>query len=392
MAPLRSLQVVHNLGMGGAETWLIEALRFWSRSGQHQADFLLTGGQPGIFDDEARALGARVFYAQYSRSTLAAFVREFRAILDTGRYDAIHDHQDYISGWHFLFGIGRLPPVRVAHVHNPRLHITANYASGPMRKLSTAIGKRLVNRMATQVCGTSVEILKEYGFHPCSPSGPAVTAAYCGNDVGRYTNPQVADRASVRREFGWSDDTKIVLMVGRLDRVLSFDHPTNHKNTWLAINIARTASKKDSGIRLLAAGEGASRAALQKSLDDWSLNDRFRLLGVRSDVPRLMRAADALLFPSRQEGLGMAAVEAQAASLPVLASTAVPRECVVIPEIYMALPLDRPADDWADSLLAIMAKPRMAPEACYARLCGTRFSIEVSANRLEAIYRGQEAL
>ena len=63
--------------------------------------------QPGIFDDEARRLGAQVHYVRYGRAHLPRFAKEFRQVLREGQYDAIHDHQDYASGWHFLMGAGR---------------------------------------------------------------------------------------------------------------------------------------------------------------------------------------------------------------------------------------------------------------------------------------------
>ena len=73
---LRVLQIVDTLGMGGAETWLMELLRLWHREGadRPQMDFLATSGNRGVFDDEATALGARIFYLRYGRSS-ACFVR-----------------------------------------------------------------------------------------------------------------------------------------------------------------------------------------------------------------------------------------------------------------------------------------------------------------------------
>src|SRR2546422_8691624 len=97
LGPKRRLNVLHvvaTLGMGGAETWLMELLRFWhrQRSDTPQIDFLVTSGIAGIFDDEAKALGARIFYLRYGRSSLASFTRGFRKILRRGSYAAIHDH------------------------------------------------------------------------------------------------------------------------------------------------------------------------------------------------------------------------------------------------------------------------------------------------------------
>ena len=107
--------------MGGAETWLMALLRYWREAGPNapQMEFLATGGCPGVYDEEARAMGAMIHYATYRRSTVARFAGEFRRILHEGRYAALHDHQDFASGWHYSDGAGALPPVRITHVHNP---------------------------------------------------------------------------------------------------------------------------------------------------------------------------------------------------------------------------------------------------------------------------------
>lgn len=203
----------------------------------------------------------------------------------------------------------------------------------------------------------------------------------------KFNAPREHDRESVLCEFLWPQESKIVLFAGRLDRAMEFDHPQNSKNSWFALNVVRAAMEKQPSIRFLMAGAGErSRQDLERCIESWGLKDNLRLIGVRKDIDRLMRAADVLFFPSRQEGLGMVAVEAQAAGLPVLASTAVPRECVVIPELYSALALDEPIELWAAALLQIMTRPRPPLELCRRALESSSFSIENSARRLEEIY------
>jgi glycosyltransferase EpsF len=390
--PLKVLHIIHSFGVGGAETWLMELLRLWSKTGKGRIDFLATSGNHDIFDDEARQLGSHIYYVRYDRDHLARFAREFRRILREGRYDALHDHSDYASGWHFLIGSGTLPAVRVTHVHNPWLHIEANYEVSLSRKFATTVGKRLVHILATHVCGTSGEILRQYGFDEERGRCPSVSVLHCGIDVAKFNVPREPDRQSVLDEFGWPKDSKLVLFAGRLDRALQFDHPQNHKNSWFALNVVRAAFEKDSSVRLLMAGAGDdSRKEMDRRIQDWGLQDKLRLIGVRNDIPRLMRAADVLFFPSRQEGLGMVAVEAQAACLPVLASTAVPRECVVIPELYDALSLREPIENWVTALFRTMTKPRPSLEVCRSALESSLFSIVNSARRLEAIYSGTYA-
>lgn len=387
-SPVRVLHVISGMGMGGVETWLLELLRIWAkRSTGVQTDLLLTGGVPDLLDDEAHSLGARLHYIHYSRLDLATFARDFRTLLRQEQYDAIHDHSDYAAGWRFMIGIGRLPPVCISHVHNPRLHIDANYAVTRSRRFLAATGRELVKRLATHICGTSREILCQYGFPPGSALGPQISTLHCGIDIAKFNGKEGSERASVLDEFGWPRNSKLVLFAGRLDRALEFDHPQNHKNSWLALNIARAAFAMDPDIRLLIAGDGSSRPELERYVSAWGLSAELRLVGIRRDIDRLMKAADVLLFPSRQEGLGMVPVEAQAAGLPVLASTAVPHEAMVVPSLYDTVALGETTDVWAEALLDRIAKPRPTLANCRAALEASGFNIKTSAHRLEFIYR-----
>ena len=386
-APLRVLQIVDTLGMGGAETWLVALQEHWSKSGHVQVDYLLTSGNRGIFDDTVARLGARLFYCRYQRSRLPGFAREFRKILRDGQYDAIHDHQDYASGWHFLIGLGRLPKVVIAHVHNPTNHITANYGVSPLRRLTAGVGRFALQHLATNVCGTSAEILRGYGFEVGRKQRPPVSVAHCGFKVARFGGPRDQMRQEVLKEFGWTSDSKLVLFAGRLDRSMEFDHPQNHKNSWFALNVARQAAIQDDKICLIMAGAGDEmRVRLEDTVASWGLSDRLKLVGVRHDLQRLMPSADVLLFPSRQEGLGMVAVEAQAAGLPVLASTGVPQECVVVPELCHFLSLQSPIEHWTETLVRLANQPRLPIAHCQTAVQASDFSIENSAAKLESVY------
>ena len=138
---------------------------------------------------------------------------------------------------------------------------------------------------------------------------------------------------------------------------------------------------------MLMAGDGVpQRLAMQQHIESWGLSDRIRLLGVRRDMPRLMRAADMLFFPSGQEGLGMVAVEAQAAGLPVLASDAVPAAAKVVPQLYRALPVRSSLADWTDALFVTLNAPRVALDVARRAVEASDFSIETSASRLLRIY------
>ena len=70
--------------------------------------------------------------------------------------------------------------------------------------------------------------------------------------------------------------------------------------------------------------------------------------GSRGDVPQLLKAAiDVFVFPSRYEGLGLAAVEAQAAGVPCVIADVIPPEVEVLPELVHWQSLYDPPTAWA---------------------------------------------
>ncbi len=381
----RVLQVFSTLGVGGAEVWLMALLRHYQQVKtdlpvQLKIDILLTGG-PGHFDDEARSLGARLFYLPYSRRNLVRFVPAFRKILAAGKYHAIHDHQDYHAGWHILLGIGHLPPVRAVHVHNPLIHIE-HLASTRLRKAVLNLGKRLVGRYATHILGTSRQLLTEYGFDEKLFASLPKRAAHCGFDVARYLGNHEEMQADVRQEFGWNKSSRIVLFVGRLNS------NRNQKNPAFALEVGRICASEDPAVQLLVVGDGEEiRSQLEADVKSWGLENRIRFAGLRSDVPRLMLGADLLLFPSIAEGLGMVAVEAQAAGLRVLASDTTPRECVVIPDAVEFLSLDEGAAQWAAAVKRNLELPLPDRQKWNAAVRCSAFSIENSAATLLNIYQ-----
>ena len=82
----------------------------------------------------------------------------------------------------------------------------------------------------------------------------------------------------------------------------------------------------------------------------------------------------------------MVAVEAQAAGLPVLASTAVPRECVVSKDAVMFVELDEEAGCWVKQVLERLERPPLDHRALNRMVAESPFGIENSARSLRKMY------
>lgn len=128
-----------------------------------------------------------------------------------------------------------------------------------------------------------------------------------GADIDRIERAAPLARASI----GVPDDAFIWLWTGRLDPI---------KGLELLIDAFAQVARDDASSRLVIVGDGPQRERLDKQIRARGLDRVVRMLGMRDDVPSLLRAADAFVFPSRTEGFPNALLEAMVAGLPCLAS------------------------------------------------------------------------
>jgi glycosyltransferase involved in cell wall biosynthesis len=109
------------------------------------------------------------------------------------------------------------------------------------------------------------------------------------------------------------ETARIILTVGRLEQQKGYDY---------LIPAIPHIVREFEDVWFIWVGEGQERDNLIKQLKDYRIAERVRLLGQRSDVPRLMKSADLFIFPTRYEGHPFSLLEAMAHGLPVVTSSA----------------------------------------------------------------------
>ncbi|MBQ7665250.1 MAG: glycosyltransferase [Synergistaceae bacterium] len=93
-------------------------------------------------------------------------------------------------------------------------------------------------------------------------------------------------------------------------------------------------------------------AGIIQELETSGFGDDYLILHQRTDIPDLMRAMDVMIFPSLSEGLGIVAIEAQAAGTHCLMSEGVP-EGAVISNYAERMSLERSPEEWAEKAIAM---------------------------------------
>ena len=146
-------------------------------------------------------------------------------------------------------------------------------------------------------------------FHYKKGGGPVYIPGV-GVDV-RAIQSDREERSVLRKELGIGEDAFVLYSIGEL---------IPRKNHRFIINSLKNSFLSDPKLHYVIAGSGKLSEALADELKREGLDGQVHLLGFRKDARKLMYGMDVFVFPSYQEGLPVAVMEAMAAGLPVIAT------------------------------------------------------------------------
>jgi glycosyltransferase involved in cell wall biosynthesis len=179
---------------------------------------------------------------------------------------------------------------------------------------------------------------------------------YYGTDPTQFRPATADERAELRTRLGWPAERPVVMFVGAPgDRRKGFD---TLRAAW-----SRLCKSPDWDAVLVVVGHGPGLPT-----------DHVQFLGFRSDVPQLLRAADALVSPTRYEAYGLGVHEALCCGLPAFVTADAGVAERYPPELRDLL-LPDPHDD--AGLAARLRRWRDDPAAVRAR-------VALLSNRLRA--------
>lgn len=132
---------------------------------------------------------------------------------------------------------------------------------------------------------------------------------YNGADLEKLQNAQPI--TDIRQQFSIDPGRKLVCMVGRL---------TAAKNYPMLLRTAKRCRQDDLPLHFLIAGHGEKEQELKALAKQLGVEDTVTFLGLRNDVPGLLKSCDYYIYTSLWEGFPNALLEAMAAGLPVITS------------------------------------------------------------------------
>ena len=295
-APRRLLVAIDEMEVGGSQRQVVNLLsaldrRQWTPELVYfRSDSFLVG--------ELRRQGVVVHRLSKRGAVDLRFLRDYRALLEQGRYDLVHAYSFTAELW-TLVALRLMPgsPPLVSSLRN--LSLDAPAWQWRLKRLvlqgsaATIANSQAAARAASQLA-----------------RWPQERITVIGNGIPEPAPLDPGGRARLRRELGVPASRRFGLFVGRLAAI---------KNLPCLLDaLHRIPPAQRPWMALV--GDGPESAALAAQRARLGLQDDVHLLGERADAARLMQAADFLVLCSKQEGLSNAIIEAMLAGCPVVAT------------------------------------------------------------------------
>ena len=340
MEPIRVLQIVGGMNMGGIENFLMNIYRNIDRK-KVQFDFFIHNDEDAIFEEEIKELGGKVYKIPHiTKSGHFKYIKNLRKFFkEHSEYKVIHSHYNEMSGFILKEAKKNGDFITIAHSHSSY----PKYKS-LLEKIYKSYSIFLINKNSDKKFACS-KIAGEWLFG----KKEKFKIIYNGIDSKKYTYKEEIRKE--KREFlEVKDEEKIIGHVGRLN------FAKNHK--FLLEVFKELCLQNKYKYKLLLVGNGELETEIKLKIKELRLENRVKMLGVRKDVNELMQAFDLLLFPSIFEGLPVTLVESQGASLKAIVSDVVTKDIDLNCNLIKFLSLDKTTQEWAEIIENEINYPR----------------------------------
>ena len=309
---LRVLHLLSNLEVGGAEVLLLHCIQALGMSDyEHYVYYFLSDGP---IRKRLETLGIPVYRGKGRASikrpikfgiSIISLFRDLVGFIRNKQIQVIHAHLGQANQLAVIASKLSGVPAFVT-VHSPKAFVDPRNPRDPRIYLVKAVDA-VIYRLADRVLIVSQEI-KEL-----------IRTLFRLDDSkllllknGIVVNDSHLEPINLGKEAKFTKTTLKLIAVGRLVPLKAFDV--------LLKALSEIVNRGFDHFSLLIIGDGPERTRLEKLIKNLRLENRIKLLGLRDDVMKHMRASDIFIMPSRYEGLSIAMIEAMACGLPIISS------------------------------------------------------------------------
>jgi glycosyltransferase involved in cell wall biosynthesis len=331
--PLRVMQVISNLDIGGAQ----EVVRTLAENlaGAGCVSVVCTF-KDGPLRTEIERLGIPVEILPERRYSVVAFPlflkeifqlrQELVRIVRRHQIDVVQTH--LLRSMDFLLLSLRLNagPNVYWTFHNSLFdlredHLTQYKWLLKPKRMSHHLLYRLGSHWVNGLVAVSEDVKKSILETMNGISADKISVILNCVDVSRYGKD--TNRTDLRLSLGFRETDHIMAVVATFKR---------QKGHSVLIDAAAALIPQFPNLHILLIGDGELREGLQSITRDLNLDRNVHFLGMRNDIPEILAASDSFVLPSLWEGLPMALIEAMASKLPIVATDVSGSRQVMVPE------------------------------------------------------------
>lgn len=294
---VRLIQVVPGLQLGGMEQVVIQLTRVLDRD---------------RFDISVLCLRSEGPFAEELRD----------AEIPVLRLEPESTGPDYFA-FRRLWSSFRRDPVAVLHTHNTEAMLTAGLGGALARvptlvhtdharefpdKLRYMVAEHLISRAYYRVVGVSAHTTRDLARYEKIPRHKLMTIP---NGIDPTRIAAAAEPGATRQALGIAGRGPVLGIGAKL---------RPEKRIIDLIEAVSYLRAEFPNLVLLIAGVGGEEHRLRQAAADHGVTDSVFFLGLRRDMPDILRALDIMVLPSSREGNPMILLEALAAGVPVVAS------------------------------------------------------------------------
>ncbi|MDP1853766.1 MAG: GT4 family glycosyltransferase PelF [Candidatus Omnitrophota bacterium] len=290
------LYVIWSLGLGGAEQVVINLAKNLDK--QKFNPIVCCLNDKGVFAEELEKEGIEVIPLAKKHKFDISVIKSLINIIKQYKIDIVHTHLWGANFWGRIAAKLSGVKVIIATEHNIDVWKTSLHLF--LDKLLSFITDKIivVSNKVGEFYAQKAHIAKN-----------KIRVIYNGIDIGRFNRD--INSGQKRESLGISNDEKVIAIIGRL---------VPQKGHRYFLRALKKLTACGLNVKGLIIGSGELEAELKEYSASLGLNGKVLFMGLRKDVDTILPIVDILALPSLREGMPIAALEAMACGIPVVAT------------------------------------------------------------------------
>lgn len=280
---MRVLQILNSLATGGAEKLVVDSVPLLQRNGLDVDVLVLKKGNTPFREILAKETNGEIF--QLTNSSIYNPLLIFKIIPFLKKYDVVHAHLFPTLYWIVLAKWISLSNIKLVYTE----HSTNNRRRG--NRIFRFLD-RIIYSGVDKIVTIAEEVDSLIKEHLNFKSQSKFCMIYNGVNLTK-----LSEAKPYSKDDFFSKDDFILIQVS------SFRYPKDQATVIKALNLL------PSQIKLILVGDGPLIDENRKLVNENGLSERVTFLGIRADVPSLLKMADVIILSSFHEGMSLSSIE-----------------------------------------------------------------------------------